>query len=68
MDATSRLPWKTRGEGFNWRDRIEQPLDLEGSQERGRGISMTRIFTEKLFYNDRGNQAVIIVPIRSADV
>ena len=38
-----------QGEGFNWRDRIDQPLDLEGSQERGRGIAMTRICAEKLF-------------------
>ncbi len=50
-----------QGEGFNWQESIDRPLDLEGNQERGRGIAMTRLCCDKLFYNEKGNQVTVII-------
>ena len=49
-----------QGEGFNWRDKINKELDLEGDSDRGRGIIMTRMMTDYLGYNERGNRVVMI--------
>ena len=49
-----------QGEGFNWRNRINRELDLEGSSERGRGIIMTRMMTDYVGYNERGNSVTMI--------
>lgn len=45
-----------QGEGFNWREKLDVPLDLEGKNERGRGIAMTQLFSHHLSYNEQGNQ------------
>lgn len=44
-----------------------QQLDLEDNKERDRGIAMTRICAENLFYNDRSNRAVVIVSTGECD-
>lgn len=51
------------GEGFNWRSRIDKSMELEGKTERGRGIAMTRILSDGLCYNKKGNQVTCIVKI-----
>ncbi|OEF95816.1 SpoIIE family protein phosphatase [Desulfuribacillus alkaliarsenatis] len=48
------------GEGFAWKKQIEKPLTLEGTEERGRGIAMSRLMSEQLFYNEKGNIAYVI--------
>ena len=50
-----------QGQGFNWCDKIDRPLDLEGSRDRGRGIAMTRICADEFFYNDQGNRASFVI-------
>ena len=50
-----------QGEGFNWRNQIDKPLELEGVAERGRGIAMARICSRHLLYNDKGNRATFIL-------
>ncbi len=49
------------GEGFNWREREERPLELEGGAERGRGIAMTRLCCAKLYYHEKGNRVEFVV-------
>ncbi len=50
------------GDGFDWRDLLDNKcLDLEGEEERGRGIAMTRIMCDRLFYNEKGNKAFLIL-------
>ncbi len=53
-----------QGEGFNWRDKINKELDLEGGSERGRGIIMTRMMTDYLAYNERGNRVTMVNLLR----
>lgn len=50
-----------QGGGFNWREQIIKPFDLAGTSERGRGLAMVRICSEKLFYNDKGNRAMFVI-------
>ena len=50
-----------QGEGFNWQEQAEKPLELEGITERGRGIAMVRICSDRLLYNDKGNRATFII-------
>ncbi len=57
---------KDQGDGFNWREQIIKPLELEGITERGRGIAIARICCEKLLYNDKGNRATFVVKTQPA--
>ncbi len=50
-----------QGEGFNWHDKIDKFPEMEGNQERGRGIAMTRMSCDWFFYNDKGNRATIVI-------
>ena len=50
-----------QGAGFNWRQQVDKPLDLEGAAERGRGIALARICSELLLYNEKGNRATFIL-------
>ncbi len=52
---------KDRGEGFDWREHAERPLELEGISERGRGIALVRMCSDRLFYNEKGNRATFII-------
>lgn len=49
------------GDGFDWWEKIDRPLDLEGDRERGRGIAMTKLFCDHLLYNQKGNQATMFL-------
>ena len=50
---------KDEGEGFDWRSLPElHPESL--LQYSGRGIFLTRIYFDKVEYNDRGNQVTLI--------
>lgn len=49
-----------RGEGFNWQEAIDSPLELEGLSERGRGIAISRLCL-RLNYNEKGNRAMLTV-------
>ncbi len=50
-----------QGPGFNWQEKIDHPLDLEGHSERGRGMAMTRICCDHLVYNEKGNRVIFVV-------
>ena len=51
---------RDEGEGFNWSARLERPLEMVGSEERGRGIAMVRLLCD-LTYNAKGNTAMLLV-------
>ena len=53
-----------RGEGFNWREYMNRPLELEGMSERGRGIALTRECCDRFFYNDKGNRATLVIELK----
>ena len=48
------------GEGFAWGERVKKPLEVDGGDERGRGIALTRLFCDRLHYNSRGNRVMAI--------
>ncbi len=48
------------GKGFNWRQKMNQELDMVGHFERGRGISITEMTADHLFYNETGNTAYLV--------
>lgn len=49
------------GKGFNWQERIQSPLEMEGKEERGRGLPLTGVFSHLFFYNEEGNTAYLLV-------
>lgn len=49
------------GEGFDWLEKVDRPMELEGHTERGRGIAMTELLSDSLLYNMRGTKATCIV-------
>lgn len=49
-----------QGDGFDWRERMEKELDMDNYFERGRGIIMTRMMSDYLGYNERGNRVTLI--------
>lgn len=49
------------GEGFHWLPIIDKPLELEGHSERGRGLAMTKIVSDGLFYNRKGNKVICVI-------
>ncbi len=55
-----RIEITDQGEGFNWRPRLKNELDLDDFSERGRGIFLTRILADYLGYNERGNRVTLI--------
>lgn len=61
MAGYIRLIVEDEGEGFDWRKKIEEPLDLEGHSDRGRGIAMTQLFCDYLYYNEKGNQTTCLI-------
>ena len=48
------------GEGFDWREKMKANIGVEGDQERGRGIALTQLFCDRLYYNNRGNRVMAI--------
>lgn len=49
------------GGGFDWRERVDQVLDLKGHSKRGRGIAITQMTGDGLFYNEKGNQVTCMI-------
>ncbi|UMZ73999.1 SpoIIE family protein phosphatase [Natranaerofaba carboxydovora] len=49
------------GKGFDWLEKKTAPLDLEHSGERGRGIILTQMLCDSLYYNEKGNKAFLIM-------
>ena len=49
------------GEGFNWCEKINKPLDIEDFTERGRGIPLLCLLSCNLFYNAKGNRATMVI-------
>ncbi len=50
-----------QGEGFDWETKMKGTLNLQGPEERGRGIVMTGLLCDRLFYNETGNRAFLYV-------
>ncbi len=50
-----------QGEGFDWQQKLYNSLNLENARERGRGIIMTKMLCEGLFYNEQGNLALLFM-------
>ena len=50
------------GEGFNWCEKINKPVSLDDSSDRGRGVSLTcTLAGGNLYYNKKGNKAILLV-------
>ena len=56
-----------RGGGFNWREYINKPIELNGLSERGRGIALARECCDHFFYNDKGNRATLVIELKGAN-
>ncbi len=49
------------GEGFNWCEKLNKPLNIEDFSERGRGIPLTNLLARNIFYNPAGNRATLVI-------
>ncbi|UMZ74905.1 SpoIIE family protein phosphatase [Natranaerofaba carboxydovora] len=49
------------GEGFHWEQKLKTSLELEGEEERGRGISISRVVSDEICYNHKGNKVYLII-------
>ena len=49
------------GEGFNWCEKINKPINIENYSERGRGIPLISLLFCDLFYNPEGNRATLVI-------
>ena len=49
------------GEGFNWCEKLNKPLNIENFSERGRGIPLSNLLSRNLFYNPKGNRAILVI-------
>lgn len=49
------------GEGFNWEEKLNSNKDIICDDERGRGLIMAKMFCNKVFYNEKGNKAFLIL-------
>ena len=49
------------GEGFNWEEKLNSDKDIICERERGRGLILANMFSKKVFYNEKGNKAFIIL-------
>jgi len=51
------------GEGFNWKEKMAANTQdiITSEEERGRGVIMARMLCDRLFYNEKGNKAFLIL-------
>jgi len=49
------------GAGFDWYQKIDEPMDIENCEERGRGISMVQLLGGYLCYNHDGTRATLLI-------
>ncbi|UMZ72987.1 PAS domain S-box protein [Natranaerofaba carboxydovora] len=49
------------GEGFNWTEKLKKTCDIDFEGERGRGIIMAQLICDRLYYNEKGNKAFVIL-------
>ena len=59
-DTTIRLVVKDEGKGFNWHNKIKNELEFDNGSERGRGIILTEMCFDYIYYNTGGNQVTLI--------
>ena len=55
-----RIDISDEGKGFQWQNKIEKTLDLDNFAERGRGIIITKLCCDYLYYNPQGNRVTMI--------
>jgi anti-sigma regulatory factor (Ser/Thr protein kinase) len=48
------------GSGFDWRTRMSSSFNLGCDSERGRGIAITKMSCDYIFYNEKGNKSYIL--------
>jgi len=53
---------RDQGKGFNWKS-LPQPTAESLLSFSGRGILLTRIYFDEVFYNDRGNEVTLVKQI-----
>ena len=53
---SSRFRIADEGEGFDWRASRDPAADENLLKAHGRGILMTRVYTDSLTYNEKGNE------------
>lgn len=59
-DSYYKIVITDQGEGFNWRERVDREMDPENFFERGRGIIMSRMMSDYISYNRKGNRVTMI--------
>ena len=51
-----------QGEGFNWKKGRKEPsIKLNSEEDRGRGISISQVVCDNIYYNYKGNKVYIII-------
>ncbi len=48
------------GDGFDWQQKLAEDFDYQGKNDRGRGVYLTQMAFDYLYYNPAGNKAVMV--------
>lgn len=48
------------GEGFDWEEKLNKEFDYQGKDDRGRGVYLTQMAFDYLYYSPPGNKAVMV--------
>jgi PAS domain S-box-containing protein len=54
---------KDEGKGFNWKEGLNQKIDLFSGAERGRGIIITKMCFDYIYYHQSGNEVSLLKKI-----
>ncbi len=57
-----------QGTGFSWGDYVDNPIEFQLNQERGRGIALTRLYCDRLYFNKTGNKAIAIKKLHQGNL
>lgn len=60
-----RIDISDEGEGFDWKKKVYKPLKLDSFAERGRGIPLTGLCFDVIFFNSSGNSVSLIKYIKN---
>ncbi|UMZ74170.1 SpoIIE family protein phosphatase [Natranaerofaba carboxydovora] len=51
------------GEGFDWQQKLRKEIELSGEKERGRGVLMSAMISDIIYYNHKGNKVIALIKI-----
>ena len=59
-----QLTIRDEGAGFDWQGALQDTV-FDDDRENGRGLKLYRLYADRVEFNDRGNQVVLIRSLRN---